>query len=196
VRNARRPHTAQVRNARRPHTTQVRNARRPHTAQVRNARRPHNALPHALSKTSCRSHLTAQVRQHIQNKLPLSELRLDLTWTTARRTLLEDVKKALITTSKRETIASSWQKAGLTHCMSGELYVEASRKQSLRDNVNGTALPNEVDTIMDDEEEFVLCHGSNQDIENAEAVDRGCWQGITCLGVHVHLHTSTLPVVQ
>ena len=52
------------------------------------------------------------------------------------------------------------------------MYVEASRRQSIRDNKEGSALPNEADTTMDDEEELVLCR-------DAESVDRGYQQGIS-----------------
>ena len=35
------------------------------------------------------------------------------------------------------------------------------------------------DTIMDDEEELVLCPDSNQDADDAKAEDRGYQQGIS-----------------
>jgi hypothetical protein len=108
----------------------------------------------------------------MRRKLPLSELQLDFSWTGAKKTMLDDVHKALVTVGKPELIISSWQKAGLTRCTSGEMYVEASRRQSIRDNKEGSALPNEADTTMDDEEELVLCR-------DAESVDRGYQQGIS-----------------
>ena len=115
-------------------------------------------------------------------KLPLADLQLDFSWSQAKLTLVEDLHKALVTASRRPSIVSSWQKAGLTRCLSGEMFVEASRRQSIRDSVEGSALPNEMDDVMDDEEEIVLCRGGDQGAGDADEGDQGCQPGSPWFG--------------
>jgi hypothetical protein len=77
---------------------------------------------------------------------------------------LEDLKKALVEVAKPSNICSSWQKATLTRCTSETLFVEANKVLANMNQhiVDGTALPRKVDTVMDDEEEFVLCLEDDQ----------------------------------
>jgi hypothetical protein len=116
------------------------------------------------------------VREHIKEKKPMSELKLDLTWSRMKKTVVQDVKGALLVVAQPDTICSSWRKATLTRCSSEELFVFANKHlvQHTKECERGTPLPTKVDDIMDEEEEFVLC-------PNAVAEgDQGWRQGIAC----------------
>jgi hypothetical protein len=104
------------------------------------------------------------VKLHIKEKRPMSELKLDLTWTRAKVTLMDDLKKALVEVATPANICSSWQKASLTRCTSEALFVEANKILSNMNQhiIGGTMLPKKVDDIMDDEEQWVLCKEDDQ----------------------------------
>ncbi len=122
----------------------------------------------------------------------MAELKLDLTWTTAKLTVISDVKKTLVEVATPGTIRSSWQKATLTRCTSDELFVRSNEMVALRSLImHGTPLPTAMDEIMDGEEELVLI------IDRAANEDRGWWQGIACalqVGQSCHGLSTRAPI--
>ena len=99
----------------------------------------------------------------------MGELKLDITWTTSKKTLIQDLKKALVDVATPATIRSSWQKATLTSCTSEALFLEANKILGPMNQhiIGGSALPKKVEDIMDDEEELVLC------VDTAAEQDQG-----------------------
>ena len=64
-----------------------------------------------------------------------------------KKTFNNDVKRALLTAAKPETIRSSWQKSSLTRCLSDELFVQAAKDPSIQKHAQWTPLPDQVEKV-------------------------------------------------